>query len=462
MHRYDSLLPSPAAAAAVVNGQAGHLAPVSGNGGGAGDAAGGSSMDVPRIGQGRKRRNRRILWIALALLAVGAVTFALARLQPAAPGVERANVWIDTVKRGPLMRQVRGLGALVPEEIRWIAARTEGRVDRIVIWPGTAVTPDSVLLVLSNPELEQSALDADAAVTGAQAKLVNLKAQLESQALERQAALAKAQGDRDTALAQVEVNERLNKDGLIAPLELKKSRIAAKVLADSFEIEKQRVDFVRQSIAPQLAVAENDYNLAKAQAALRHSQLDALQVRAGMNGVLQQVPVEVGQRVTAGTNLARVADPTRLKAQIKIAETQAKDIQPGQTASIDTRNGVVAGRVARVDPAVTQGTVLVDVTFAPDATLPRGARPDLSVEGTIELERLADVLYVGRPAFGQEESIVGLFKISPDGKEATRVRVRLGRGSVSAIEVKDGLQAGDRVILSDTTAFDAHERVRLQ
>ncbi len=419
-----------------------------------------SNMDVPRTGQGKRKRNRRILVATLGLLAVGGITFGLSRLQPAAPAVERSSVWIDTVKRGPMLRQVRGLGTLVPEEIRWIAARTEGRVDRILIWPGATVEPDSVLLVLNNPELEQSVIDADGAVTTAQARLVNLRAQLEGQALEREAALAKARGERDTARAQTAVNDQLAKNGLISALEFQKSQINAKELSITCDIEQRRVEFTRQAIEPQLAVAEGELNQAKAQAALRRSQLDALQVRAGMTGVLQQVPVEVGQRVTAGTNLARVANPAKLKAQIKIAETQAKDIQPGLPATVDTRNGVAAGRVARVDPAVQGGTVLVDVTFD-GAALPKGARPDLSVEGTIELERLDDVLYVGRPAFGQEESTVGLFKVVNGDSEGVRARVRLGRGSVNAIEVKDGLAAGDRVILSDTTAYDAHERIRL-
>ena len=418
-------------------------------------------MDVarsPRIAQ--KRRRQR--WIAggIAVLALVGVTVSLAHLRPAVPTIDRSSIWTDTVRRGPMIRQVRGMGTLVPEEIRWIAAGTDARVERIVVYPGATVAPDTLLLVLSNPELRQSALDADAATTAAQARLVNLRAQLEGQSLERQAAFAKAEGDRDTAAAQVEVNERLSKQGLVAEVELKKSQITARELTACCDIERQRVEFTRQSVEPQIAVAQGELDQARAQAALKHSQLDALQVRAGMSGVLQQVPVEVGQRITAGANLARVADPAKLKAQIKIPETQARDIQQGQPVSVDTRNGLVEGRVSRIDPAVEGGTVLVDVTFN-GAPLPRGARPDLSVEGIVQLERIDDTLVVNRPAFGQEESTVSLFRLSPDGSEATRVKVELGRGSVSVVEVRAGLRAGDRIIISDTSAYDNNDRLRL-
>ena len=419
-------------------------------------------MDVARPPEhARRRRNRRWLMGVLAVLLLAGATYAATRLKPALPTLDKSTIWTDTVRRGPMLREVRGLGTLVPEEIRWIAAGTDARVERIIVYPGATVQPDTVILALSNPELKQTVLDADAAVTAAKAKLVNLRAQLQNQALERQSAFAKAQGDRDTAIAQVEVNERLSKQGLIATVELKKSQIAAKELTACCEIEGQRVDFTRQSEEPQLAVAQGELDRAKAEAALKHSQLDALQVRAGMAGVLQQVPVEVGQRITAGTNLARVADPTQLKAQIKIPETQARDIQPGLTAAVDTRNGVVDGRVSRVDPAVHDGTVLVDVTFGSTA-LPKGARPDLSVEGTVELENIPNALIVGRPAFGREDSTVSLFRLSPDGEEATRVKVELGRGSVNLVEVRSGLQPGDKIILSDTSAYDEHDRISIR
>ncbi len=425
------------------------------------DIASFSTMDIARSpDHARSRRGRRWIFGGMGAMALIGVSLFIARLQPAVATVDKSSIWTDTVRRGPMVRQARGLGTLVPEEIRWIAAGTNARVERIAIYPGAIVQPDTLILVLSNPELKQQALDAAAAVTAAQARLVNLRAQLEGGSLERQSAYAKAQGDRDTALAQVEVNQKLSKQGLIAEVELRKSLITARELTATCDIERQRVDFTRQAIEPQLAVAQGEVDQAKEQAALRQSQLDALQVRAGMAGVLQQVPVEVGQRVTAGANLARVADPTRLKAQIKIPETQARDIQPGLPVSVDTRNGLVEGTVSRIDPAVQEGTVLVDVSFN-GAPLPRGARPDLSVEGTVELEHINDALIVNRPADGREESTVGLFRLSADGTEATRVKVQLGRGSVSQVEVRAGLQAGDRIILSDTSAYDGSERIRL-
>ena len=420
-----------------------------------------SSMDVTRAPHhAQKRRRQRWLAGATAALTLVGITVALAHLRPAVPTVERSAVWTDTVRRGPMIREVRGMGTLVPEEIRWIAAGTDARVERIVVFPGASVEPDTLLLVLSNPELHQSVLDADAATTAARARLVNLRAQLEGVSLERQAAFARAQGDRDTADAQVEVNERLSKQGLIATVELRKSQIAARELTACCEIERQRVDFTRQSVEPQLAVARGELDQAQAQAALKHSQLDALQVRAGMAGVLQQIPVEVGQRIAAGTNVARVADPTRLKAQIKIPETQARDIQQGLPVSVDTRNGLAAGRVSRIDPAVQAGTVLVDVTFNGSA-LPRGARPDLSVDGTVELERIDDTLVVNRPALGREDTSLRLFRVTPGGSGAERVPVTLGRGSVNVVEVRNGLRAGDTVIISDTSAFDTNDRLRL-
>jgi HlyD family secretion protein len=421
-----------------------------------------SRMDIPRKGYQQKRwRNRLFVGVGLVLV-IGGLTFFISRLKPALPSVDRNSVWIDTVVHGPLVRDVRGIGTLVPEDVRWIPARTDARVERIVVWPGTEVNKDTVLLVLSSAELEQQALDSDAAVKSAQAKLTQLEAQLEGERLERQAALTKAQADRDTAAAEMEADERLAKGGLIASLDFKKAQIAATEQAANFEVEKQRYEFAKRSIEPRLAVAQGDLDQAKAQALLHHSQVDALQVRAGMDGVLQQIPVDVGQRVSAGTSLARVADNTKLKAQIKIPETQARDIAIGQISQVDMRNGsIVTGKVSRIDPAVREGTVLVDVSFN-GATLPRGARPDLSVEGTIELDRLTDAIYVGRPAFGQDDSTISLFKLDPDGTLATRVKVRLGRGSATKAVVEEGLRPDDRVILSDTSAFDSHDRIQLR
>jgi HlyD family secretion protein len=421
-----------------------------------------SRMDVPRKGYQKRRWRNRILLALGLLVVIGGLTFFFSRLKPALPSVDRNSVWIDTVVRGPLVRDVRGIGTLVPEDVRWIPARTDARVERIVVWPGTQVTEDTVLLVLSSAELEQQALDSDAAVKSAQAKLTQLQAQLEGELLERQAALTKAKADRDTAAVEMEVDERLAKRGLIATLDFKKAQITATELAANFEVEKQRYDFAKQSMEPRLAVAQGDLDQAKAQAVLHHSQVEALQVRAGMNGVLQQIAVDVGQRVSAGTNLARAADNTKLKAQIKIPETQARDVALGQLGQIDMRNGsVVTGTVSRIDPAVREGTVLVDVSFN-GATLPRGARPDLSVEGTIELEQLTDAVFVGRPAFGQDDSTISLFKLDPDGTLAGRVKVRLGRGSATKAVIVEGLRPGDRVILSDTSAFDSHDRIQLR
>lgn len=427
-------------------------------------AAPAGTNDVARDPRhGRARRRRRVALGLGALAAIGAVSVVLARLGPAVPTVDKGAVWTDAVRRGELRREVRGIGTLVPEEVRWVAARTEARVERIAVFPGATVGPDTVVLILSNPELQQSALDADAAVVAAQAKLVQLRAQLEGGLLERQAAQAHAVGEKETAAAQVEVDERLSRKGLIADIEFRKSQIRARELAVCADIERQRVEFARQSVEPQLAVANGELETTRAAAALRRGQLDALQVRAGMAGVLQAVPVEVGQRVVPGANLARVADPARLKAQVKVPETQARDVIVGLAARVDLRTGQppVAARVSRVDPGAQNGTVLVDLAFEPGAALPRGARPDLGVEGAVELERLENVLLVGRPAGGVEESTVGLFRLEADGVYAARVPVRLGRGSLKEIEVRDGLREGDRVILSDTTANDGHARIRL-
>jgi HlyD family secretion protein len=357
-------------------------------------------------------------------------------------------VWPDTVKRGPMLRQVRGLGTLTPEDIRWIPATTQARVDKIVLRPGTQVKPDSVILELSNPQLEQELIDAQLKLQAAEAGLANLRVQLQNDLLATKAAAATIDGDYSKAKMQAEMNQALAKDQLVSELVLKQSQVDADQLGVRSQIAKDqlatKVDSTREQVALQL----------------KKSQQNELKVRAGLAGMLQLVPVEVGQQVAPGTNLARVANPARLKAEIKIAETQAKDIQLGQPASIDTRNGIVEGKVARIDPSVINGTRTVDVSLPDD--LPKGAVPDLSVDGTIELERLNDVLYMGRPAFGQEQSVVGLFKISPDGSTAERAQVKLGRSSVNTVEVLSGLKVGDQVILSDMSAYDAFDRIRLK
>jgi len=416
-------------------------------------------MDIARPDQSRKKRRQRIIYGTLAGLALIAITILLARLRPAAPTVERNLVWIDTVKRGQMLRQVRGLGTLVPEEIRWIAARTQGRVDKIILRPGAIVTPDSIILHLANPDVEQAASAADSQLHAAEAELVNLKVTLQSGVLQAESVAATAKANFETAKLRAEVNDQLFKDGLVSDLDRRLSRVTADQAATSASIEERRYNFAKETIDSQLAVKQAEVDRLRAQARLRHDELEALAVRAGMNGVLQLLPVDVGQQVQPGTNLARVADPAKLKAEVRVAETQAKDVQIGQLAEIDTRNGVVQGKVGRIDPSVQNGTVTVDVLIAGE--LPKGARPDLSVDGTIELERLADVVYVGRPAFGQERSTVGIFKLDTDGVYANRAQVTLGRSSVNTIEIVKGLNPGDRVILSDMSQWDANERIKL-
>jgi len=418
-----------------------------------------SGMDIARPHIAKQKRRRRILFASGGALALIVITVALSHLKPAVPSVDRSTVWIDTVKRGPMVREVRGLGTLVPEEIRWIPANTEGRVEKIVVRPGTQVKGDTVILELSSPELEQAAHDAESKLKAAEAEFTTLQAKLQRDLLDQESTTARVHSELEQARMESETNEQLKKNGLVAELQYKTAQVKAAELANRDAIEQKRLNFARDSIEPQLASKQAEVDQVKAAAQLKLDQVEALHVKAGMNGVLQQLPVDVGQRVKIGDNLARVADPTKLKAEIKIAETQAKDIQIGEKATIDTRNGVVTGHVTRVDPAVEQGTVKVDAQI--DGELPRGARPDLTIDGTIELERLDDVIYVGRPAFGQENNTVGIFKLVSGSSEAVRTPVKLGRSSVNSIEIVVGLQPGDQVILSDTSAWDAHERIRL-
>jgi len=416
-------------------------------------------VDIARPDIAEKKRKKRIALAVAGGAALLLVTLGLSRLKPAAPSVDRGTVLIDEVKRGPMLRQVRGLGTLVPEEIRWVVATTEGRLERIVVLPGTPVTSDTLILEMSNPEVELAALDAEAQLRQAEAQLTELKVRLESTHLDQEGAAARAQSEFIQAKLRAETDQQLFDQGLIADLTRQLSRTAADEMAKRDAFERKRLEIADAAIQAQLAVQETTVEQRRAMARLRRNQANALQVRAGITGMLQQVPVEVGQRVAPGTNLARVAQPEKLKAVIRIAETQAKDVQIGQVASVDTRNGVVAGHVKRVDPAVQNGTVTVDLAM--DGALPKGARPDLTVDGTIELERLADILYVGRPAQGQPESTIGLFRLDPDSNEALRTKVKLGRASVNTVEVVDGLKVGDRVILSDTSAWDAVDRIRL-
>jgi len=416
-------------------------------------------MDVPRPSQAKARLRRRIALGSIVGLALAGLTLGLARLKPAVPLVDRNLVWIDTVKRGPMVRQVRGIGTLMPEDISWIAARTQGHVDRILLQPGALVKPESIILILSDATVVQAAATADSQLKAAEANLVNLKMQLQSGVLSAESDAATARSDAAQARITADVNDKGHILGIQSEVQAKLYDIAAAAAATRDEIAQKRLAFARDSVAPQVAVQEASVEQLRIQAKLRHDELDALKVRAGMDGVLQLVPVDVGAVVTPGTNLARVANPKRLKAAVQIAETQAKDIQIGQPAQIDTRNGVIDGRVVRVDPSVQNGTVTVDVTLTGE--LPKGCRPDLSVDGTVELERLDDVIIVGRPAFGQENSTVGIFKLDTNGVYATRARVQLGRSSVNTIEIVNGLQPGDKVILSDTTQWDASDHIKL-
>jgi HlyD family secretion protein len=415
-------------------------------------------MDIARPSNVRRVRLRRAAYAVVGLLAVGLITLGLSRLKPAAPSVDHATVWIDTVKRGPMLRQVRGLGTLVPEDVRWIPATTIGRVERIILRPGKTVQPQTPILELSNPTLEQEAQDATLKLKAAEASLANLRVQLENDGLQLEATTASIEADYQKAKLQTEVNTQLLEKQLIAAIIVKQSKLDAEQLEARLTIAKKQLASRTESMRSRLAVQQAEVDQASALMTLKQRQVAELQVRAGVAGVLQLVPVEVGQQVAPGTNLARVADPALLKAELKIAETQAKDIQVGQRASIDTRNGVVEGTVTRIDPSVQNGTVTVDVAMA--GPLPKGARPDLSVDGTIELERLPDVLFVGRPAFGQEQSTVGLFRLQSDGT-AARTPVTLGRSSVNTVEVRSGLAVGDQVILSDMSAWDGFDRIRL-
>jgi len=416
-------------------------------------------MDIRREGVAEAKRRRRILYSIAGIAAVALITLGLSRLEPAAPSVDRATVWLDTVKRGEMLRQVRGPGTLVPEEIRYISISNEGTVDRIVILPGPHVESDTIILEMTNPQLEQSTRDAELSLRAEEAEYADLKVRLESQLLNDQASAAKVESDYRQALLQTEADERLFADSLIPELTYKISKLRADELANRNEIEKRRLVIGAESVVAQLASKRARLEQTRALYRLRVDQLDELSVRAGIAGVLQEVPVEVGQRVPAGTVLAVVARPDRLKTELRIAETQAKDIVVGQSAKIDTRNGVIDGRVVRIDPAVREGTVTVDVALLGE--LPPGARPDLSVDGTIEIERLENVLYVGRPAYGQAGSRITLFRLLEDGRTATRVPVELGKSSVNTIEIISGLEIGDQVILNDISQYEDYDRIRL-
>lgn len=410
----------------------------------------------------RKKRRKQVILTVGAVIAVLGITLGVSRLKPAAPGVEYGTIWPDTVKRGSMLRQVRGLGSLVPipEDVRLIPAETDVRVERILILPGTPVKPDSLIMELSNPQVVQETVSADLDMKSAAAEYHNTKAKVDSDLMTLKAGEATVDAEYENAKRDAAANRELAKIGVLSDSALKASLAKEKEMATRHRIEQDRIAESTKAVDTQLAVQQANIEQKRALAGLKHRQLDALKVRAGITGVLQELPVQVGQRAAQGAILAKVVQPDHLKAELKIPETQAKDIVIGQPAEIDTHNGVVKGTVSRIDPAVLNGTVTVDVKL--DGPPPKGARPDLSVDGTITLERLDNVLYVGRPAFGQEKSTVSMFKMDSDGKSATRTPVELGRSSVNTIEIIRGLKEGDQVILSDMSRWDANDHIRLE
>ena len=418
-------------------------------------------MDIARPDIKRQKRRRQIVGLVIGLVLLGIVTIGVSRLKPAAPEVERSTVWTDTVKRGPMLRQVRGLGSLIPSQefTRQIPAETEATVVRIRMLPGSQVKADSILLEMSNPQLEQAELDARLQLKAAEAEYQSLRVKLQSDLMNQKAGAATVTADYSQAKLQSETDKALYDLGVISGLAYKASKGKADELTTRNNIEDERLDINQKAIESQMAEQQARVDQMRALAGLKQKQLDALKVRAGIDGVLVDLPLQVGQHVLPGAMLAKVVQPNHLIAELKIAETQARDIQIGQPSMVDTHNGTVPGNVMRVDPAVQNGTVTVDVQLTGE--LPKGARPDLSVDGTIDLERLENVVYVGRPAFGQENSTISLFKLDPDGKGAVRVPVKVGRASVNSIQVLEGLHEGDTVILSDMSRSDNTDRIRL-
>ncbi len=417
-------------------------------------------MDIARPDLKRKKQIRRYIYAGAALLVIVVVTAALSRLKPAAPSVDKSTIWTDTVKRGPMLREVRGLGTLVPETVWVIPAATDGRVEKRYLLPGTPVKASTVILDLSNPQLQQEALDAEYQLKGARASYEQTKAELQNQLMDKRTQAAAVSSQYRTAQMKKEADESLGRLGLEAQLDVKTAEVQAEELAKQNDLAQQEVETFANSITPQLAVQQANIDEKRALYELKQSQVGRLHVRAGVDGILQELDVDVGAQVTQGAALAKVSQPTELKAALQIAETQAKDIQIGQKASIDTHNGIIPGHVMRIDPSVANGTRTVDVKL--DGALPKGAVPDLSVEGTIEIERLADVLYVGRPVHGDADSTVGLFKVVDGGSEAVRVPVEIGSESVNTVEIRKGLDVGDTVILSDMSADDNYDRVELK
>jgi len=418
-------------------------------------------MDIKRAPKSKiKKKIRTAIMIVVGIAAIGGITYGLTKLKPAAPTLDSSTAVIETVKRGEMVRDVRGNGTLVPEVTRWVPAPADGRVEKILLKAGVEVDPSTVIAELSNPQLEQTASDTDLQVKAAQADQETLKVKLESDTMTQKAAIATINAQYSQAKLQLDADEVLAKQGLVADLTLKISRVNVQDLANRLKVEQERLAVNSKSTKAQLNAAASRLDQLRALATLRRQQVDELKVRAGSSGVLQQVLVTEGQQVTPGTNLARVADPASLKAVLRVAETQISGVRIGQPVIVDTRNGLIQGTVSRIDPAAREGTFEIDASLI--GPLPPSARPDLSVDGTIELERLKDVLKVGRPAFGQAQQTIGMFVLSPDGTEAERRSVKLGRNSVSQIEILDGLKEGDRVIISDTTALDSYNRIRIR
>ena len=418
-------------------------------------------MDIKRPPKSKlKKKIRTAIMIVVGLAAVGGITYGLTKLKPAAPPLDASTAVFDTVKRGEMVRDVRGNGTLVPQVTRWVPAPAEGRVETIPAQVGVEVGPETIIVELSNPQLEQQATDSDFQVKAAEADEENLRVKLESDTMTQKAAVATINSQYSQAKMQLDADETLYRERLVAELNVKISRVAVQDLANRLKVEQERLAVTAKSTQAQLNAAASRLQQLRAMAKLRRDQVNALKVRAGTSGVLQQVSVQVGQQVTPGLNIARVADPASLKAVLRIAETQIKDVRVGQPVLVDTRNGVIQGTVSRIDPAAREGTFDVDASLV--GPLPPSASPDLSVDGTIELERLKDVLKVGRPAFGQANQTIGMFVVTPDGSEAVRTQVRLGRNSVSTVEILEGLKEGDRVIISDTSALDSYNRIRIR
>jgi HlyD family secretion protein len=416
-------------------------------------------MDIPRPEFRRQRTIKTVVYSSAVGIALIGATLALSRLEPAAPSVPRASVWIDTVREGEMLRRVRGPGNLVPREMRWVAAQTTGRVERVLIRPGALVEPETIIVEMSNPELMQQAEEAKFQLDGTEADLIDTELRIKSQQLDQRNAVEVARGDYEAAQLRVEVARQLYADNAMAELDYRLSELSVKQLERRLAIAEERLSQLAETMDAQLSSARARISQARNLYQRRLDQIESLKIRAGVDGVLQEIQVEEGQQVTLGSNIARVARPDDLQAELRIPETQARDVQIGQRVEIDTRNGLVNGFVTRIDPAAQSGTVQVDVEL--HGELPRGARPQLSVDGTIEIERLDRVVYTGRPAYGQADATISLFKLDPDGEYATRIPVQLGRTSVNEVEIIQGLVPGDEVILSDTSSWDDYERIQL-